>query len=87
MISIRKSSDIFIHGNFEEVYYKDNIIVFKRILNDEQILVIFNNCEDKVEIELNLKDKGIDLITQETKCLNKIIIEELSFKIYKIINS
>mgnify|MGYP001431250352 CR=1 FL=1 len=62
MINIRKSNKIFIDGDFEEVYCRANIIAFKRVLEDEEVLCVFNNSDSSASISINSQLKAINLI-------------------------
>ena len=85
MINIRKNNKVFTFGNFEEVYCQDNIIAFKRVLDKEEVLCIFNNSDDSVLININLGMKAVDLITKSIEDLVKIKLDGFSFKIYKVV--
>lgn len=85
LINIRKNNKVLTYGNFEEVYCKNNIVAFKRVLDNEEILCIFNNGDNSVLLDTNLKLKAKNLITDGIEDLNKIGMESFSFKIYKIL--
>ena len=86
MINIRKNNDEFIHGDFEEVYCENNVVSFKRVINSEEVVVIFNNNDKETLVKLNLKEKGINLINENIEELEEVKLDKLSFKVYKIIN-
>lgn len=85
MINIRKNNYEFIHGDFEEIYCENNVISFKRVINREEVVVIFNNNDKETLVKLNLKKKGINLINENTEELEEVKLDKLSFKVYKII--
>ena len=85
MINIRKNNKVFIHGDFEEVYCKNNVIAFKRVLDDEEILCIFNNGNESVLVNINSESKAVNLLTESVENLREIKLDNLSFKIYKVV--
>ena len=85
MINIRRNNKVFIYGDFEEVYCKNNIIAFKRILDCEEILCVFNNSNDSVLVNINLELKAVNLITESIEDLVEIKLDSFSFKIYKVV--
>ena len=85
--NIRKENKVFIYGTFEEVYCENNIIAFKRVLNNEETLIIFNNNENESIVRLNLKSKGVNLITKIIEDLLEVRLDKLSFKVYKVLNN
>lgn len=85
MINIRKNNKVLINGDFEEVYCENNIIAFKRVLNKEEIICIFNNNDNSVLVNLGLKLEGLNLITESIEKLSEINLDKLSFKIYKVV--
>ena len=72
-----------VHGDFEEVYCDENLLAFKRVLNDEKLIVIFNNSDEDAIIELNLKCSAKELITGNIQELKKINLDKRSFKVFK----
>ena len=85
MINIRKNNKVFIHGDFEEVYCKNNVIAFKRVLESEEILCIFNNSAESVLVNINSESKAVNLLTESAENLREIKLDNLSFKIYKVV--
>ena len=85
MINIRKNNKVFIHGDFEEVYCKNNVIAFKRVLDGEEILCIFNNGNESVLVNINSESKAVNLLTESVENLREIKLDNLSFKIYKVV--
>lgn len=83
MIKIRASNKALVHGDFEEVYCDENLLAFKRVLNDEKLIVIFNNSDEDAIIELNLKCSAKELITGNIQELKKINLDKRSFKVFK----
>lgn len=85
MINIRKNNKVFTFGNFKEVYCENNIIAFKRVLEKEEVLCVFNNSDDSVLVNINLELKAVNLITKSIEDLVKIKLDGFSFKIYKVV--
>ena len=83
MIKIIASNKALVHGDFEEVYCDENLLAFKRVLNDEKLIVIFNNSDEDAIIELNLKCSAKELITGNIQELKKINLDKRSFKVFK----
>ena len=83
MIKLRKENKELIYGDFEEIYCKDDLLAFKRVLKDTNILVLFNNSDKDEAIELNLNCKGTNLITGEIEKINKVKLDKKSFAVFK----
>ena len=83
MIKLRKANKELIYGDFEEIYCKDDLLAFKRVLKDTNILVLFNNSDKDEAIELNLNCKGTNLITGEIEKINKVKLDKKSFAVFK----
>ncbi len=84
LINIRKNNKVLTYGSFEEVYCKNNVIIFKRVLDNQEILCVFNNSDNRTFLNINSKLKAINLITEDIEDLNNIDIESFSFKVYKM---
>ena len=85
LINIRKNNKVLTYGSFEEVYCKNNVIIFKRVLDNQEILCVFNNSDNRTFLNINSKLKAINLITEDIEDLNNIDIESFSFKVYKML--
>ena len=83
MIKLRKANKELIYGDFEEIYCKNDLLAFKRVLKDTNILVLFNNSDKDEVIELNLNCKGTNLITGEIEKINKVKLGKKSFAVFK----
>jgi len=83
MIKLRKANKELIYGDFEEIYCKNDLLAFKRVLKDTNILVLFNNSDKDEAIELNLNCKGTNLITGEIEKINKVKLGKKSFAVFK----
>lgn len=85
LIRVRKENMALIHGNFEEIYCSDDVIIFERHYNDEKVICIFNNSKKEYTFKKDGQTILVDLCTDKSyKDTNNIIIEPLSFKIFKI---
>lgn len=62
------------------MYCDENLLAFKRVLNDEKLIVIFNNSDEDAIIELNLKCSAKELITGNIQELKKINLDKRSLK-------
>lgn len=60
---IRRENKALVYGNYEGLNNKNNIIAFKRSLQGEEIVVIFNNNDSKKHVELELCGKYTELYT------------------------
>lgn len=85
IINIRKNNKVFIYGDFEEVYCKNNIIAFKRVLDNEEVLCIFNNSHESVLVNIKLGLKVVNLSTESVEDSREIKLDKFSFKIYKVV--
>ena len=84
-IKIRKENNTLVYGDFEELYCEDNVIVFKRVNDESELVIIFNNNEEEYIIDKDLCITGINVITKEKESINKgDKLEKLSFKTIKI---
>ena len=84
LIKIRKENKSLVHGSFEVIYCKDEVIGFIREYYDDKIMVIFNNSEEEQCIKYQCKKIGIDLITERNIDFSEDIkIEPLDFMIIK----
>lgn len=83
MIKVRTSNKALVHGDFEEVYCEGDLLAFKRVLNDERIMIIFNNSDEDADVELNLKCSAKNVITGDIEELNKVTLVKKSFKAFK----
>ena len=83
MIKLRKENKELIYGDFEEIYCKNDLLAFKRVLKDTNILVLFNNSDKDEAIELNLNCKGTNLITGVIEKINKVKLDKKSFAVFK----
>ena len=66
LIEIRKEHISLRRGNFEFMSANNNVIIYKRILNEKELIIVINNNsgDKKLDFSLNFY---IDLITETTK--------------------
>lgn len=84
LISIRKQNKELIYGDYKEIYCKDNVLVFKRKYNEDEILVIINNNYENKKVDVEFTRNGVELIKNEKIIVNNSIeIEPMSIKIIK----
>ena len=71
LIAIRKKSISLRRGNYKLISAKDNVIVYKRILDEEGLIIIINNNSKDRKLDFPL-NSYLDLIT-ETRFTKNII--------------
>ena len=85
LISIRKNNKALVDGKYEELYTKDRVLVYKRVLNNKEILVLINNEKEKVNIKLDICGEYIDIYSEKKILINKEIeLESIDFKIISL---
>ena len=86
LIRIRKENKALIYGDYNELYCRDNIIIFERNYSNENMLIIINNnCKNKSFIN-KYPVSGIDVMSGEAfKNTDKFIIDGKSIKIIKLL--
>jgi glycosidase len=86
MISIRKHNKALIYGDYETIYCKDNILVFKRSYKGDSLLIYINNNDEERSINVSLHHIAMDIFTSQKKQLdNDLSLEPMGFKIFKLI--
>jgi glycosidase len=86
LISIRHENKALVHGEYKNLYLKDNVIVFERSLEDETIIVALNNNDGAAEINTGLSTKAVDLISGEEVSIENIIgLKGMEFKILRAV--
>lgn len=85
LIKLRKEYKSLVYGTFTPIYYEDNLLIFKRDLCDESILICLNRNEQKIYTKLNFNINGFDLINNSSFNVSKL--ENINFNPmeYKII--
>ncbi|MEG1286423.1 MAG: glycoside hydrolase family 13 protein [Clostridium sp.] len=84
LIKIRKENNALMVGEYEEVYSKGKLLIYKRILCNEEILIVINNEEEKQKIDLNIFGEFNDMYLDETiKIDGELEINGMDFKILK----
>jgi glycosidase len=85
--NIRKSNKCLIYGEFETLYKADNVIAYRRILKDEEVLVILNNSDEEQKLNLeSIASDYLDLLNNnlEMKLENKVSLVPNDIKILKL---
>lgn len=84
LITIRKENPSLIHGKYKCIHEEGRVIVFKRTLNGEEIIIAINNSNKKEELNLNLEGIFEELYSGENiNVNNSIILDSMSFKMLK----
>lgn len=74
MNSIRKTEKTLVHGEYINLYSENALLVYKRVLDDEEILVILNNDENSSTLALDgLQGIYVDLIEDKEIIIQKNI--------------
>lgn len=86
LIKIRKDNLALVYGNYKTMYCKENILVFQRSFNDEEIVVAINNNYKKCKVTIDFNIMAEDLFYDKSAYLsNNLILDSMEFKIFKII--
>lgn len=65
---IRKENKALVYGNFKTLYKDNNVIAYKRTLDNEEILVILNNNDEAYNLNLQAANgKYIDILSNDTQ--------------------
>jgi cyclomaltodextrinase len=87
MISIRKNNKSLIYGGYKKHYCKDNVLVFERSYEGENLLIAINNNDDEYNVNLSLNFTTIDIFTsEEVQFNNGLILAPMEFRIFKSTN-
>lgn len=85
LIEIRKNNKALVNGKYEELYAKDRALAYKRVLDNNEILVLINNDKEKQNFDLNINGEFSDIYSGEKVLINKSIeLEKMSFKIISL---
>ena len=87
LINLRKKYKSLIYGTFTPIYYKDNLLLFKRELPNESILICLNKNTKDIDAKLNFDINGFDLINKSLININKhnsINFKSMEYKIIKL---
>ncbi|WP_411170254.1 glycoside hydrolase family 13 protein [Clostridium sp. MB05] len=87
LIKIRKENSELIYGEYNEIYCNNNVIVFERVNNDNnKVIVAINNNEIEVEVELNLYKNFKELLNNNDREIEEnLVLAPMEFKILKMI--
>ena len=84
IIEIRKSNKELIYGDYKEIYCNENVLVFKREYNNESIIIGVNNNDYDVEVNLEFKINGENLLKDSEKInSSKLIFKAKEGKIIR----
>ncbi|WP_278600131.1 glycoside hydrolase family 13 protein [Clostridium tertium] len=87
LINLRKKYKSLIYGTFTPIYYKNNLLIFKRELPNESILICLNKNTKDIDAKLNFDINGFDLINKSLININKhnsINFKSMEYKIIKL---
>ena len=71
--ALRKTEKVLIYGDYKDLGSKENILIYKRTLGNEEILVILNNNSDSLELSLESDlGKYVDLLNDSEISLAKV---------------
>jgi len=62
MMHIKKSNPIFKYGRFELLDYKENVVIFRRILQDESLICIVNRDRSTEDINVTSNAHSINVL-------------------------
>lgn len=84
LINIRKENKALIYGEYKNIYLKDNVIVFERVLNDEKFIVAINNKDEDISINLKLHGQAVDILSGAPIILkDDLKLKGMGYKILK----
>lgn len=85
MISLRKNNKTLIYGDYQTLFCKNNVLVFKRTYEGHSILIAINNNDKNYNIEISLGIIGLNILTLEAISLNTgLKLAPLEFKIFRL---
>jgi len=85
MISLRKNNKALIYGDYQTVYCKDNVLVFKRSYQGETLLIAINNNDEEYNANISIENAAVDIVTsEEAQLSNGLILEPMNFRIFKL---
>ena len=86
LILIRKENKELIYGEYIPLYFKENVLVFKRKLGKEEVYVFINNSEEVKNVDTICKGQYLDLYLGNTVTLNgNIELKSMEFRILKVV--
>lgn len=83
---IRKKEKALICGEYINISNKDDVLIFKRVFENEQILIILNNSENTNVLQLNMKvQRYVDLVSGDSGTINgDFIVKPNEYRIIKL---
>lgn len=85
--NIRKNNKSLVYGEYINLFKEGSVLVYKRVLNDEEIICIINNSDSSFNLKLDcLEGEYLDLINDNRKSLSsENQLESNEFMILKVI--
>ncbi|WP_040210510.1 glycoside hydrolase family 13 protein [Clostridium polynesiense] len=82
---IRKNNKALVHGNYKNMFKKDNILAFKRETKLENLYIAINNNYEEKNLKVDFSE-GFDLYEEKEIEIknNEIKLEPMSFRIIKM---
>ena len=81
LIDLRKNHPVFIHGRVKFILAKDDLLIYRRSLDNSNVYIFFNNSLETIKIK-NLSLSGTDLWYKRKFSENsKFELEPLGFRI------
>lgn len=85
LTKIRKENKELIDGTTEILVSEDKVLVYKRVLGNDSIMVIINNSKKSLELDLGLRDNYKDIYNEKDIFIDeKLRINEFNFNILKL---
>ncbi|MGL5478862.1 MAG: alpha-glucosidase C-terminal domain-containing protein, partial [Clostridium sp.] len=85
LTKIRKENKELIDGTTEILVSEDKVLVYKRVLGNDSIMVIINNSKESLELDLGLRGNYKDIYNEKDIFIDeKLRINEFNFNILKL---
>ncbi|MBL4934460.1 alpha-glycosidase [Clostridium sp. YIM B02515] len=86
LIAVRHENKALVHGEYKEIYLRNNVVIFERSLEDETIIVAINNNDEAVKAVVEVSAETIDLVSGKAVSIeNELQLDKMEFKILKVI--
>ena len=83
MINIRKENKVFVYGDYNTIYCKDNVLIFERTLENDKIIVAINNKEIEQTMDLEIKGSYEELLTfEKINIEGRLSLKSMEIKIF-----
>lgn len=84
LAKIRKENKELVLGETEVILAEGKTLVYKRVLDKEETIIIINNSEKTLEVDLGLKGSYRDIFNEKNIFMeNKLSIDKMNFNILK----